>query len=107
MKSNILTNSFVASGLTPSVTYRFKVKARNAFDLGYDSDTLTILCGFVPETPASPASQIVADKIVITWVAPYNNGAPIEGYTIRIKDANGVFREEPNSCDGSLLTIVS
>lgn len=42
------TQSFIVFGLSPGVTYRFKVQARNIFGISEYSTELELLSAFVP-----------------------------------------------------------
>jgi hypothetical protein len=56
-----------------------------------DSEILTILCGFVSETPIAPTSSVEADQVILRWTEPFDNGATITSYIVTIKDSLGVF----------------
>jgi len=49
------------TGLTFGTTYTFKVQAGNDFGLSDDSTELSLLCAFIPATPAAPSTTVVAD----------------------------------------------
>ena len=46
------------------------------------------------------------ENVVITWTAPFNNGSPIIGYRITIRQADGIFTEDATDCDASIASIV-
>ena len=48
LQANILTQSYVATGLTAGETYTFRVEARNIFDYSDYSAELEVICGFNP-----------------------------------------------------------
>jgi hypothetical protein len=93
--------SYVAVGLTPGVTYSFKVEVNNGWDYSDYSNELTVLCAYKPTEPAKPTSEVRADKVVLEWVAPFYGGSPILGYRILIQQADGLFSEDFTNCDGS------
>jgi hypothetical protein len=49
------------------------------------SAELEVTVGLVPDQPAPPVTTVVADKVLITWMAPINNGSPITSYRISIR----------------------
>lgn len=51
LKSGVLTQSYTATGLTPGVTYSFKVQARNTFGLSVESSQIELVCAFIPAIP--------------------------------------------------------
>jgi len=68
---------YTASGLTAGVTYTFKVKARNAVNVGPDSSEISILAAKVPTQPLSLVNNstvTAAGVIGITWQPPSSNG---------------------------------
>lgn len=46
------------------------------------SNIVTILCAFVPFTPPTPTTEVVADQVIIRWSKPNENGSPLLGYKI-------------------------
>ena len=51
----LLTTSETVTGLTPGVTYRFVVKARNVVTFSEYSDSVDILAAQIPDAPTSLA----------------------------------------------------
>jgi len=47
----VLTLNYVATGLTPGLTYKFKVQARNPVGFSTDSSLLSVLAAKTPEAP--------------------------------------------------------
>jgi hypothetical protein len=68
---------------------------------------LQLVCGFIPEVPAAPVTTVVNEKIVISWVAPFENGSVITSYRIRIKQADGSWSEDLTFCNGLDPQIVT
>jgi len=91
--------------LTPGETYSFKVASRNIFDLGPQSNSVTILSAFKPERPVAPVTTIKNNTVVVTWIAPFANGSPLTSFLVSFKTAAGTFITELSSCDGSNSVI--
>jgi hypothetical protein len=49
---------YLATSLTAGVTYEFKVKSRNQYDYSESSNTISLLCAFIPETPTDVLTEI-------------------------------------------------
>lgn len=64
-------------------------------------------CGWISQIPYSIATNVVANTVVISWTAPYDNGATITSYTITILQKNSVYSEDLTDCDGTQTNIVS
>ena len=88
LESGVLSTSYVATGLTPGLTYKFKVKSRNSFGFSDFSSVLSLYCAFIPAVPAAPATSVVANQVIIDWSAPANNGSPITSYRVKIQAAD-------------------
>jgi hypothetical protein len=94
-------------------TYVFKVKSRNQFDFspGY-SNEVTILAAMTPEKPLAPVTSVTigattTDNVIITWTAPYDNGSPILGYKVYVRQENLIYTMETTNCDGSQTDIMT
>jgi len=99
------TKSFTASSLTPGYTYSFIVTALNSFDESTDSAVFEALCAWVPFKPAKPTTtDVVGNRVLIDWAAPFDNGSPIYKYSILIKQSNGVFSQVISEFDGAAET---
>lgn len=74
----------MVTGLSPGVTYEFKVESRNGYDFSSYSDTIQILCAFVPDPPVltNDLSTTTDEVIRITWPAPFDGGVPILDYSV-------------------------
>lgn len=66
-----------------------------------------ILCAYIPDIPVAPITTISTNTIVITWVAPADNGTPITSYNVKIRDSSSDYVNELTACDGSDSAIVS
>lgn len=108
MASGIVTQSYVVTDLTPGVTYDFKVEARNSHGHGAFSDTITLLNAFKPEAPITISTTISGPNVIIQWSDPVDNGSPITGYRIHIRE-NGstVYTQESVECDGTNADVIA
>lgn len=72
--SNVLTTSYVVTGITAGTTYRFVVRARNVY--GYASTYSDPISATAIDTPGKPTYPIVSapvglsTDVTITWSAP-------------------------------------
>lgn len=49
-------SSYLVTGLTAGTTYDFFIEARNEYGYSGDSDTLILLCAYIPEIPTDIAT---------------------------------------------------
>lgn len=89
---------FVIETLTPGVVYGFKVQARNAHGLSELSDEFSILCAFVPDSPAAPTTTAHDDDFTVSWLEPYNSGSPVTGYKVYLRASSGSYLLEEIYC---------
>ena len=104
--TEVTSLSYTATGLTTGETYSFKVQAQNGFGYSESSDPVTILCATKPVTPVAPVTSVSADKAIITWTAPYDNGTPIKGYIVYIRKADLTYVFDNSVCDGTTSAVV-
>jgi hypothetical protein len=104
--TGVTTTSYTASSLTADVVYTFKVTARNLVGLGADSSAVTIRAAAIPDVPAAPTTTVNTNiSVTITWVAPYNGGSQITGYTVAIRQSDGTtYSQESANCNVSTTT---
>lgn len=100
LETGIATRTYLAINVTPGETYSFKVASRNIFDLGPQSNSVTILSAFKPERPVAPVTTIKNNTVVVTWIAPFANCSPLTSFLVSFKTAAGTFITELSSCDG-------
>jgi hypothetical protein len=100
LKSGNLATNYVASSLEAGATYDFWVQSRNSFGLSTYSAQLQLVAGFKPEIPAPPTTTVIANNVIIKWVAPTTNGATITSYRISIMQKDGSFSEDLDDCNG-------
>jgi hypothetical protein len=44
-------------------------------------------------------------NVLITWIAPEENGSPIRGYRVKIRQLDLIYSEELINCDGSTAVV--
>ena len=88
------------------VVYTYKVKSRNAFDfsVGY-SNEVSILAATNPSQPDAPTTTVDGDYVRIDWSAPSENGSPITGYKVYIRQLDMIYTMDLVNCDGSTDSI--
>jgi hypothetical protein len=61
----------------------------------------------VPYQVEQPVTEIdsLTGGVKVSWLHPFENGAPILQYHIEIKDSNGIWQQE-STCDGSQQVVV-
>lgn len=76
----------IVTGLSPGVTYKFKVRARNIVNYGQYSSALQVLAAQIPDKPATlsnVASITNAGQIGLVWEAPlFDGGSPVLDYRL-------------------------
>jgi len=85
----------VASGIIPGRLYAYKIRAKNKWGWSlYSPTSQAIIAATVPERVNIPVTQISADNgdVLITWEAPFENGAPIGAYQVEINNQNGLWQ---------------
>jgi hypothetical protein len=60
-----------------------------------------------PDEPSAPTTTIDGYNVVINWAAPSDNGSPITGFKVLIRQNNLVYTEELVNCDGSETSIIT
>jgi hypothetical protein len=106
--TGLTEKKYVATGLTPGMTYTFKVESRNSYDYSAYSAAFSILCAIEPEAPAAPTSAVSNDLILIDWVEPVTNGSPITAYRIYILENDGLtWTEETVECIGNSADVLA
>jgi hypothetical protein len=98
--------------LTPGITYKFKVRSRNAISPSQDSNIITALAAIVPNAPLSASTYIEVNNVIVKWNAPTLNslstyGSEIQGYRVFIRWSDGTYGEQLTHCDGSNPTIIA
>jgi hypothetical protein len=94
--------------LTAGVTYQFKIESRNSYGYSPYSNSITLLCAYVPDPPASVSTQNSADKVIITWSSPVTNGSPITAFKIFIRQTDQTtYIQELIECDVISSIVIS
>ena len=65
LASNVVTPSYFALGLTAGITYQFKIESRNSYGYSAYSASITLLCAFKPDAPASVTTANFGDQVTI------------------------------------------
>lgn len=81
-EAGIILRQYTVTGLVASLTYSFKVQARNTHGLSSYSLPVSILSAQTPNQPLPPTTDFVGTDIVISWQAPISGGSPIIGYLV-------------------------
>jgi hypothetical protein len=63
LDSGITAESYTTIGLTQSLTYKFKVEARNTYGFSVLSTEVSILCATVPSVLATPTTLNVLEQV--------------------------------------------
>jgi Fibronectin type III domain len=105
-KQNNLGITFVDSGLTSGSSYLFRVRSQNSFGYSDYSEELELLVAYVPKLPVPPTTSVVANNVILTWVAPDDNGSPINKYVITIRKSDNTYFES-EFCNGQLNEIMT
>jgi titin len=80
----------VVTGLTNAKTYRFKVAATNGAGTGPASVlTNTVTVGAPTAPTAVKATQVANGSLVVSFIAPADNGATISNYLASCTSSNG------------------
>jgi hypothetical protein len=66
-------------------TYKFKIEARNEVGYSSPSQEIAILAATYPDPPMAPTTSVNGEDVIISWIAPYNGGTQITGYSIQIQ----------------------
>ena len=69
-------------GLVNGTAYEVQVRARNANGVGPWSTAKKATPVSVPARPSTPTLEAGHESLVVTWVAPADNGLPITGYDV-------------------------
>jgi hypothetical protein len=85
---SLSTTFFTVQAIQPSLYYKFKVRAGNAFGWGPFSDELSIQAATRPVAPNAVVTSILASgDVQIAWQLPYNSGATIQQVELQLLES--------------------
>ena len=71
----------------------------------YSTAGLGAILPRIPDVPAAPTTTNPSSTTVgIAWVAPVDGGSPITGYSLAIRQSDGVTFAAYSGCTGTALT---
>jgi hypothetical protein len=88
LEAGIIPTSYLASDLTAGNTYEFTVESRNSYGYSVVSESISMLCAFIPEAPTTVATTNQNDQVKISWSYPVSNGSPITSYKIFVGESD-------------------
>lgn len=101
--------STTVTGLTPGVTYYFRIAAKNAVTEAATtwsvySATASAFLGSVPGAPTSVVATAALGRVGVTWAAPASDGGvAITGYRVEWSTSAGFASVESKTVGGSTL----
>jgi hypothetical protein len=107
LEESVTATYYQVTGLTTGEVYVFKVETQNAFGYSEFSEELSILCATVPSQPNTPTTTVTGDEVIFDWSAPVDNGSPIIGYKVYIRDADYAYVIDSSICDGEDFTVIT
>lgn len=94
--------SYYVEQLLAGITYEFKVEARNQYDYSEFTDTLSMLCAFIPSVPTLVRTEISGSVVTVSWNLATSNGSPITAYKVYIRESGTTsYTLESSDCDGT------
>jgi hypothetical protein len=70
------------------------------------SEVVTILCASAPAKPATPTTTVTESEVVFNWEAPDDNGMPITGYQVYIRQYDLQYVIDLSVCDGTGFEVM-
>ena len=108
LESSVVGTSYLATGLTAGTTYEFRLEAKNSYSYSAFSETLTLLCAFVPDPPLTVVTVNTNELVTVAWSEPVTNGSPVTAYKILVQEKDtGVFTQESVDCDSISNGVVT
>ena len=108
LESSVVGTSYLATGLTAGSIYEFKLEAKNSYSYSAFSETLSLLCAFVPDPPMTVVTVNTNEVVTVAWSEPVSNGSPVTAYKILVEEKDtGVFTQEAVDCDGTSSGVVT
>jgi Fibronectin type III domain. len=110
--AGIKGTSHTWKGLKNGVSYQFRVQAKNKADKPsqwstYSASVIPAGKPFQPAAPVATRAQSAVNGGVanVNWNAPDNNGAPIQGYTLKVHEGRATVRSIPVSAGDTSQTV--
>jgi hypothetical protein len=106
--TGLTVRSYTQAGLTPGEYYVFVIEARNVVGYSQFSMPVTFVAAQEPEIPDAPTTTIdeVANIITINWEEPADNGTPVIGYRVLIRQNDlSTYSENKADCDAQETAI--
>ena len=99
-EQSIAATNYLATTFELGKTYWFKVEARNADGYSFFSNVKQVTAVQLPSQPAAPVTtwDIATDEVTVSWIAPFDGGYALTGYSVTIKQTDGSFSETA-TCD--------
>lgn len=89
---------WIETGLTISVVYKLRYRARNIYGWGYFSEISEIRSTMVPAQISIPSAELSTTNIEISWTEPDSRGDAIQYYVVQILNSENVFTEHSLYC---------
>lgn len=107
LQSDVLeARSYTASNLSTGKNYDIKIVAINSFGQSDYSSPLEVLCGWVPDAPEAPTTEIIGDEVIVRIMKPQENGSEITSYKVYIKPSGVTFFEQATCTNPDVLTTL-
>jgi hypothetical protein len=87
---SLALNIVISTGVTPDVTYSFRLRALNINGWGAYSTITTVIPSNKPSKMAAVTSSIENIYVKIQWTAPSANGAAITAYRVLIQTSDQI-----------------
>jgi hypothetical protein len=96
----------IRDGLTISLEYRVRYRAKNIFGWSEYSAVTSIYTIMVPDVTPDPLSiTLIGTNVVFNWDEPAARGTPITYYNVQVQSHDGSFIVHPDYChEVTLLT---
>ena len=106
--SGLTETAYLVTDLSFGTIYEFKVESRNSYGYSAYSDTIALLCAFLPDPPLTISTSNTNEFVTVAWDEPIANGSPITAYKIFVEEkGTGVFTQESVDCDGTSTDVVT
>lgn len=99
---NALVTSYTFGGISGGLTYKFKVRAKNIYDYGTFSNTVSIVAVDVPGKVGIPSVTLSGTNVVIDWDEPNSHYSTIVEYDVQFQTSTAGTFTTMNACKSSL-----